>query len=695
MKNFLLLFVALFLFSSVSAQTFTIEEVLKFPFPSGLTGSPVGEKIAWAMNEQGKRNVYLAEGPDFSPEKVTAFNEDDGQEISSLQFSPDGKFLVFVRGGEHGGRNADRPVNPVHKTEIPKVEIWMIDLQTKERKIIGEGDNPIISKTGRIAFLKNGQVWSYTLSGDEAPKQLFEARGTIHSLEFAPNREKLLFVSARDGHSIIGVFEPGENIQWIAPGFFRDRSPRWSPDGEKMVFVRTPGGSGAALPLLEQRHSPWEIHIAEVESAKSSLLWKAPETLAGSVPTVDGGVNLHWAAEGYIIFLSYEEGWPNLYKISAEGRDPILLTPGNYHIEHVKISPDKKFLAFSANSGPRKEDLDRRHIGQVDISGAGVEWKTEGEGIEAYPVFAGGEEILAFLSATAKRPLLPAVKHAEEVKILGEELIPDDFPQEEMVEPRQVSFSAPDGTLVYGQVFEKTGGKSKEPGVVFVHGGPQRQMLLGWSYMDYYSNTYAVNQYLANRGFVVLSVNYRLGIGYGYDFHKPAETYFKGAAEYQDVKAAGEFLADLPGVDPERMGVYGGSYGGYLTALALGKDPELFKVGVDIHGVHDFEGRYELPKGFEKSPDYEEALKIAWKSSPQAYLDTWEAPVLFIHGDDDRNVPVSHTTNFIRRFEEKKIPYEYLMVPDETHHWMKFSNLVKVNKATAEFLERYLMKNAE
>lgn len=695
MKNFLLLIIFLYFtgFCSVSAQTFTMEQVTKFPFPSGLTASPVGEKIAWAMNEQGKRNVYLAEGPDFSPEKITAFNEDDGQEISSLQFSPDGKFLIFVRGGDHGGGNASRPVNPQHRPEIPKVEIWKITLETKEVKVIGEGDHPTLGHPNKLACLKNGQVWSYDLAEDNEPEQLFDSRGNMHSLEFAPNGEKLLFVSARDGHSLIGVFEPGENIQWISPGFFRDRSPRWSPDGNKVVFVRTPGGTGAALPLLEQRHSPWEVHIAEIETGKSDLLWKAPETLAGSVPTVDGGFNLHWAADDDIIFLSYEEGWPNLYKISADGGDPVFLTPGENHIEHVKLSPDKKFLAFSANSGSKKEDLDRRHIGLVDISEAGVEWKTEGEGIEAYPVFVADHKSLAYLSATAKRPLLPVIKQDGKVKILAEELIPDDFPQGELVVPKQVSFPAPDGTLIYGQVFEKEGGENKKPGVVFIHGGPQRQMLLGWSYMDYYSNTYAVNQYLANRGFVVLSVNYRLGIGYGYDFHKPVHTYFKGAAEYKDVKAAGEYLAGLPGVDSESIGVYGGSYGGYLTALALGKDPGLFKVGVDIHGVHDFEGRYELPEGYEKAPDYEEALEIAWESSPQAYLDTWEAPVLFIHGDDDRNVPVKHTTNFIRRFEEKKIPYEYLMIPDETHHWMKFSNLVKVNKATAEFLERYLMKN--
>ena len=677
--------------SSILAQTFTMEQVAKFSFPSELISSPTGEKIAWAMNEQGKRNVYLAEGPNFTPQKLTKFNEDDGQEISSLQFSPDGNFLIFVRGGDHGGGNADRPVNPLHNVKVPQVEIWKIDVAEEKVELIGEGDTPIIGAPHLMAYVKNGQVWYSDLAEDNTVKQLFGARGNMHSLRFSPDGNQLLFVSNRANHSFIGVFQDSaQNIKWLSPGFHFDQSPRWSPDGKNVVFVRTPGGKGAALPILEQRHQPWEIRVANMRTGESYRRWKAPETLQGSVPTVDGGYNLHWAADNRLVYLSYEDGWPHLYAMDAKSGIPKLLTPGDYHVEHIQLSPDGKSLIFSANAGSEREDLDRRHIGQVSISGGDLTWKTRGEGIESHPVFVGKDGVVAYLSATAKRPNLPVIQQGETVKLLGEDLIPSDFPQDQLVVPKQVSFHAPDGTLVYAQLFEKDSDVVKKPGVVFVHGGPQRQMLLGWSYMDYYSNTYAINQYLANLGFVVLSVNYRLGIGYGYEFHKPAETYFKGAAEYQDVKSAGDFLAKLPQVDANKIGIYGGSYGGYLTALALGKDSELFKVGVDIHGVHDFEGRFNLPEGYEVAPDYEKAKEVAWKSSPLAYLDTWESPVLFIHGDDDRNVNVSQTVDFIRRFEEQNIPYKFLMIPDETHHWMKYSNMVKVDRATVDFLSRYL-----
>src|SRR5690606_30282778 len=167
----------------------------------------------------------------------------------------------------------------------------------------------------------------------------------------------------------------------------------------------------------------------------------------------------------------------------------------------------------------------------------------------AYPVGLGEGNKLAYFSATAQRSHLVAVKTDQGTSLLQESSIPIDFPQDKLVTPKQVSFTAPDGTTVYGQLFEKEGGAAKKPGVVFIHGGPQRQMLLGWSYMDYYSNTYAYNQYLAELGFVVLSVNYRLGIGYGYEFHRPAYGYYQGAVEYQDIKAGGEFVAALGQVD--------------------------------------------------------------------------------------------------------------------------------------------------
>ncbi|WP_425639575.1 S9 family peptidase [Algoriphagus yeomjeoni] len=689
MKKTSLIILLVSLFSGLAfSQSFTMEQVGKFSFPSELTSSPTGEKIAWAMNEQGKRNIYFAEGPAFEPQKLTQFNKDDGQEISSLQFTPDGEWLVFVRGGDHGGGNASSTVNVQNLPKLPKVEIKAINLASGMVEDIVQGDDFSLGAHAEILFLKNGQVWTANAHNMEEPKQLFEVKGNVNYAQYSPDGNKVVFVSNRGSHSLIGIYQNDSTaIQWISPSFHRDALPIWSPNGEQIAFIRRQGGQGAEYPVLEPRHTPWEIWLADVSKGTAKKLWKAPETLRGSYSYPF----FSFSADGNLIFQSYEDGWQHLYSLEVTSGKTTLLTPGDYMVEQVKISPDKSKLIFSANNGPAPEDIDRRHIGTIDIASKKLTWETNGTGIEAYPVWIGNTGKKAYFSATAQRPHLIALNDGNNTKLLQESIIPSDFPQTSLVVPKQVKFTAPDGTTVYGQLFEKEGGAAKKPGVIFAHGGPQRQMLLGWSYMDYYSNTYALNQYLAELGFVVLSVNYRLGIGYGFEFHRPAYGYYQGAVEYQDIKAGGEYLAALPQVDGEKIGVYGGSYGGYLTALALARDSELFKVGVDIHGVHDLDGRYDLPETYEVAPDLDKAKKIAWESSPMADLKTWTSPVLFIHADDDRNVGVSQTADMIRRFEEMGKPYESILIPGDTHHWMKWSNMIRVDQATADFLKKHLM----
>jgi dipeptidyl aminopeptidase/acylaminoacyl peptidase len=222
-------------------------------------------------------------------------------------------------------------------------------------------------------------------------------------------------------------------------------------------------------------------------------------------------------------------------------------------------------------------------------------------------------------------------------------------------------------------------------------------MLLGWHYMDYYANDYAVNQYLASRGYVVLALNYRLGIGYGREFNYPAAAGPRGASEYQDVVAAGKYLQSLPEVDAKRVGIYGGSYGGYLTAMALSRNSDLFIAGVDIHGVHDWtsQGGYMKsvlqPERYESPADGKQALDVAWASSPVSSIGGWKSPVLFIHGDDDRNVDISQTVDLVQRLRKTDVKFEELLLVDETHGIKRHSNVLKMNDATVEFLERHLM----
>ncbi|HVU57504.1 MAG TPA: prolyl oligopeptidase family serine peptidase [Puia sp.] len=687
----------------IMAQSDSFRPFKKYPFTSGLVSSPKGSAIAWTMDEEGRRNIYVAGAPDFKPKMITAFSKDDGQEITSLSISGDGRWVIFVRGGDHGANwDSEMPVNPAFDTEPFKVQVASVPFEGGTVKYLSEGDDPIISPDSKeVAFIKNGQAWSAPIDGAAAAKSLFTTRGRVGSLKWSADGRRLLFVSSRTDHSIIGIYTKGNaTLKWIAPSFSRDASPQWSGDDSHIAFIRRPGAGGAPDSILTAKPDRWSIYIADTATGIANLLWKSPPTLRGSYPTTDGGANLHWAAGDRIVFLSYQDGWPHLYSIDASSKDLLLLTPGNFMCEHIKLSPDGRKLIFSANTGPDQHDIERRHVAIVSVGKPDMQIMTPGTGLEWTPTITGDGNTLAFISATPQRPPLPAIMTLNDrytsIKTLAADRIPADFPQDKLVTPTAVTFQSADGFIIHADLFLPPAGVARKPAIVYVHGGPPRQMLLGWHYSDYYSNAYASNQHLASLGFVVLSVNYRLGIGYGYEFHKPRNAGAAGASEYRDIKAAGRWLRQQPFVDTNKIGIYGGSYGGYLTALALARDSKLFSAGVDFHGVHDWLGQTSLYSTFkdsyEKAPDYDKALKTAWQSSPVASMNTWKSPVLVIQGDDDRNVRFNQSVDLVRRLESKGIPYETLVIVDDTHHWMNFDNAVTVYAAAADFFIRKFMK---
>jgi Tol biopolymer transport system component len=328
-----------------AAPSFTIEQVRSYPFPNELTASATGNRIAWAFNERGVRNIYVAEGPAYAPRRLTAYTTDDGQELTSVSLSADGQWVVFVRGGDHGSNWDDAvPVNPTFSTTPTKVQIWSVPFSGGEAKALGEGDAPTISPKGsEVAFVRGGQIWTAPIDGTGQPKMLFSARGSNGDPVWSPDGSRLAFVSNRADHAFVGVYTDATTpIAWMAPSFDRDASPRWSPDGKRIAFVRRPGAGGAPDSALVRRHAAWGIWTADAATGAATRLWQAPATLRGSAPNTHGGTNLHWAA-GRIVFLSYQDGWPHLYSLPESGGEALLLTPGRFMAEHIRMSPDRRW----------------------------------------------------------------------------------------------------------------------------------------------------------------------------------------------------------------------------------------------------------------------------------------------------------------------------------------------------------------
>jgi dipeptidyl aminopeptidase/acylaminoacyl peptidase len=662
-----------------------LEAFLAYPFLNGLAAPQSGDRIAWIETRKGARNIWLAEAPDFKPRRLTDATADDGQELAGLTFSPDGRTLAWSRGGgEHNPwANGLAPPNPASAVEQPKTEIWVSIAGAAPVKVAEDGEEPALSADGRLAYLKDGQVWTVDTAGKTKPARLFYDRGKVGDLAWSPDGSKLAFVSRRGDHSFIGVYGgPDKPLTWLAPATAFDGNPAWSPDGRRIAFSRQAGVADILDSPLVEKPNPFSIWVASVADGEGAPVWKSPVTLNGSFPQVPDGLFLMWGAGDRLTFRAELDGWAHLYSLPAAGGEPVLLTPGEFIVEHVAMTPDRKALLYSANTGGADGDIDRRHVFRVAVDKAGPTALTPGTGLEWTPVPVAGGKV-AYIGSTATTAMRIAVA-GKPLETPG-----SDYAANGLVVPRPVTFKAADGLTIHGQLFTPPNAKAKAPALIFVHGGPPRQMLLGWSYMDYYTHAYAMNQYLASRGFVVLSVNYRLGIGYGRAFQHPAKGGVAGNSEYQDVVAGAKFLQALPGVDPTRIGIWGGSYGGLLTAHALARNSDIFKVGVDFHGVHDwslYPGKVGRPQRYEQG-DYDAVLKSAFDSSPEAAMSGWTSPVLLIHGDDDRNVRFDQTVDLARRLAAQGAPFEELILPNEIHGFLRYDSWLRADTASVKFLE--------
>ena len=682
--------VAVALPCAAQGKQITLEELLSAPFPDGLVASPSGGEVAWTFDEGGSRNVWVARPPDYKATRITSYRGDDGQEFTDLTFTPDGGAIAYVRGGSANG-HGEIP-NPALDVEGETQAVWLVPSTGGTPRRIGDGHSPAIPSTGdRIAFEKAGQIWEASLHDTMPATQLMHTRGRAGELRWSPKGDKLAFVSAREDHNFIGVYDTAKKtLEYLSPSVDWDSSPVWSPDGARVAFIRTPTTSRRPSFGAIRAESPWSIVIADVATGAGHEIWKAKEGAGSAFRGIVSDAQLMWTGGDRIVFPWERDGWTHLYAVSASGGEATLLTPGNFEVEHVSVAPDHSTVLYSSNQG----DIDRRHIWRVSASGGKPVAVTSGTGIEWSPVQASDGKAIVILRSDAKLPARPAlIVGSAAPRDIAPELIPASFPANALVTPQQVIFPSGDGMLLHGQLFLPPGGAKGErhPAVVFFHGGSRRQMLLGWHYMYYYNNSYALNQFLASRGFVVLAVNYRSGIGYGLDFREALDYGATGGSEYNDVQGAGLFLRARADVDSSRIGAWGGSYGGYLTALALARSSDMFSAGVDMHGVHDWNLEWEtFVPGWRILKD-QEARRTAFLSSPMAFESTWRSPVLLIQGDDDRNVAFSQTVQLAEDLRKQGVDVEQLIFPDEVHDFLLHRNWLAAYTASFDFLERKLV----
>ena len=716
----------------------TIDQFLSPAYPQELVSARKADRIAWWSYERGRRNVFTAAAPDFHPARVTSFTEDNGIEISDLQIADDGSIVTFARGTQpnRDGWVANASSDPRGADRT----LWAARTAGGAAWKIGQVTAPALSPDGKsVVFARDGQIYRYAVAPPaagvaraKADAPYIKAWGSNGGPQWSPDGTKIAFVSNRVDHSFIGVYDVRTKaLTFLSPSVDRDTSPTWSPDGRRVAFIRRPGtpfgqqahqGSGgignpdgpAYNPLSALRGGRGQggrgggrgrggdeggetgdrpglmsaafaggyslsFWVADVASGDAKEFWhnEPNDRQFNAVSSIE------WAGTDHVVFQAEPEEWIRVYSVAvkagatgAKVDAPVALTPGDGMVENRGLSSDGTSLFYTTNAG----DIEHRHIWRVPTAGGAARQLTRGDTIETYPAALASGRQVAVLSADAKRPQSVGLVSADGgAPAIIYPPLPKEFPIADHVVPQTILTKAPDGLEIHNQLFLPKDLKAgeKRPAIVFVHGGPIRQMLPGYHYMHFYHIAYAVNQWLATRGYVVLSVNYRSGIGYGKSFRNAPNTGGRGNAEYQDVLAGGRYLQSRADVDPNRVGIWGLSYGGVLTAQALARNSDVFKAGVDLAGVHLWGSSLE-------------PSSVSYQSSAIGAIDGWKSPVLLIHGDDDRNVQFSQTTGLVQLLRAHHVYHELIVFPDDTHETLLHKRWMIAFNRLDEFLGRFL-----
>ncbi len=656
----------------------------------------------WVANpshdpEGGDRAVWAAKADGSGAWRLASITGNPaGGRVGPPELSPDGKYAVFVKDSQIFRVGTARgPKTAMDQGTVPFIKAW------------GRQSNPVWSPDGtRLAFVSirenHALIGIYTMK-TRAVTFLSPSTDIDGSPTWSPDGKRVAFIR-----------RPGTPFgqQTVAAGAPFGQAPPAPPGGGRAGAAggqaapsgcRPPAGNGFGGRFFGGQNDTTPpipadglcraafaggytiaFMVADVATGLAHELWHN-QPLDRTFTTVNA---ITWAGD-HVVFTATvpKDEWDRHFAVSVTDPqpNPVLLTTTDGLINDgvadrtfttTAFSRDGRTMFYSTNA----TDIEKRHIWAVPTAGGTPTRISTDDGVEVSPTpLASGKSLVVLYFGPAQPASIGIVPAAGGATRIVYPTLPKDFPKAAHVTPEIVITHAPDGMEVHNQLFLPRDLKAGErrPAIVFVHGGPSRQMLPAYHYMQFYHWAYAYNQWLQSQGYIVLSVNYRSGIGYGNAFRRAPNTEGRGNSEYQDVLAGARYLQSRADVDSSRIGIWGLSYGGLLTAEALARNSDVFVAGVDLAGVHIYGSASDT-------------TSLAFRSSAVGHIDGWKSPVFLEQGDDDRNVDFAQMVGLVGLLRARNVYYELTVIPDDVHESLIHSRWIDIFGRSGDFLHRFV-----
>jgi dipeptidyl aminopeptidase/acylaminoacyl peptidase len=593
---------------------------------------------------------------------------------AGLSFSPDGMHVTYtanisgqfnvwrqpIAAGSDGG-----PLMPVQLTALvesaARTAVWSPD----GARILTMADRHGTENFG-IYEVPTERGWLYPVSNDP------NVRHELAVEPFSPDGQWILYASNErdraDMDAMAHNLETGERRTLLAGDATYD-PVSWSPDGRQVVVLRLNSN-------LDQ-----DLYLVDVETAESRHL--TPHE--GEIAFVPGP----WRPDGsgFYLFTNRGREFTGLAFIAiADGGIEWIETP-DWDVDNAAVTRDGRYLAWLVN----EDGYSRLYVRDLQ-TGSQREFPNLPYGVARTIVFS---PVAPMLGIYISRPVEPAALYIVEVESgdcrqLTQSAL-GGIPFSEMVEPELIRYPTHDGREIPAFLYQPHGltPGERRPVVLSIHGGPEAQELPNYAYNGLY-------QYLLNRGIGIIATNIRGSTGYGKTYQKLIHRDF-GGAELGDLDHAARYLKSLAWVDPNRLGVFGGSFGGFATLSCVSRLPEHWAAAVDIVGPSNLItfARAVPPHWRRLMRDWvgdpEEDADELMARSPIMYVDQVRAPLLVIQGANDPRVVKAESDQMVERLRARGQTVEYMVFEDEGHGFTKVANSLKAMRASAEWFERHLL----